>query len=152
MTALPKALQGSDAVLKQATGRGMRTCFPQLSKLLQYMNTNVEMGTQTFFAGDSPDYDLVSLSTELTNKTSLSFASADIAPVISASCAFTYDTVTYWPVDCDQVAQQFFGKMQSEGVLQSTIRILSDFKTPLMRVYLMPAGSGCVAIKKEVWF
>jgi hypothetical protein len=46
------------------------------------------------------------------------------------------------------VAAKRFGEMQKGRKLQNNITVLEG-STPT-RVFLMPAGSGCVSIKKEV--
>ena len=56
--------------------------------------------------------------------------------------------MVYWESSCNRVAETQFTGMKSVGLLKSAITVLDGGIAT--KVLLMPAGSGCVSIKKEV--
>jgi hypothetical protein len=54
----------------------------------------------------------------------------------------------YWPKSCEAVASQQFEKLRRVGMLKKDIAVLDGGAAT--KVFLMPAGSGCVSIKKEI--
>jgi hypothetical protein len=74
------------------------------------------------------------------------YASASFAPGQGNYCEGLYETVVYWPQTCSEVAEKKFGKFKRAGAISKTL-------CPGRRcnkVFLMPAGAGCVSIKKEL--
>ncbi len=63
-------------------------------------------------------------------------------------CGAAYDAVVYWPLKCDAVAAKQFASLKKVGQLKKDISVLDGGVAT--KVFLMPAGSGCVSIKKEV--
>lgn len=75
------------------------------------------------------------------------YASAWFAPNQAGGCESSYETVVYWPKGCPEVARTEFsntGMAPDVGVL--SVRVIGA----RARVFLLPAGSGCVSIKKEL--
>ena len=68
----------------------------------------------------------------------------------SDGCGATYDVVTYWQNTCADVATRAYAQLPQAGMLQNQIRVLDGGGQ--MRIFLMPAGAGCISIKKEVIF
>lgn len=77
-----------------------------------------------------------------------SYASASFSPSANRACGAAYDSVTYWPQTCDTLASGIYANLKAGGKLGQHILILAAANNS--RVFLMPAGSGCVAIKKEL--
>jgi hypothetical protein len=93
---------------------------------------------------------MVSVSMELLSpdKTS-AYASASFAPNQANGCGAVYEAVIYWPQSCDAVAARQFPQAKKLKALQKSIQSLESGPA---KVFLMPAGSGCVSIKKEIVF
>lgn len=80
-----------------------------------------------------------------------SFVSASFAPgPASAECSATYDAVTYWPASCNQVASSNFAAFTPARPLLKAVNTLDG--GPTVKIFLMPAGTGCISIKKEILF
>jgi hypothetical protein len=60
------------------------------------------------------------------------------------------DAVTYWKESCAEVSAKVLKDLRPISSLGSKISMLDG--GPAMRMFLMPAGSGCVQIKKEVMY
>ena len=76
------------------------------------------------------------------------YASASFAPNQANGCGAIYEAIVYWPQKCDAVATKQFAQFKRGRSLQKDILVLES-ETPA-RIFLMPAGSGCLSIKKEV--
>ena len=80
-----------------------------------------------------------------------SFVSASFAPGPGAGdCSATYDAVTYWQASCSQVASSNFAAFKPTRPLLKSVSTLDG--GPTTKIFLMPAGSGCVSIKKEILY
>ena len=101
-----------------------------------------------FLPPNNPDMQLVSVSLEIPLKDSAAYASASFAPNRAGGCAGIYETVVYWPYKCGEVAEKNFGVFKKAGALSKNITVLNGGES--MKIFLIPAGSGCVSVKKEV--
>ena len=76
------------------------------------------------------------------------YATSTYAPLGKNGCDGLYEAVDWWPNRCPDVAAKVFTHFKAAGKLLRNIQVLEG--GPAIRVFLMPAGSGCVSIKKEV--
>ena len=68
---------------------------------------------------------------------------------IAPDCAGLYEQVIYWNEPCSTVKSSVFAKYTGERVMLREVRVSDD--GPALQVYLTPAGSGCVSVKKELF-
>ena len=101
-----------------------------------------------FLPPNNPDRQLISVSMEIPLKDSSAYASASFAPNQANGCGGMYETVVYWPQKCDVVANKNFGALKKIGALYKTIYVRDGGVST--KIFLIPAGTGCVSIKKEV--
>ncbi len=74
------------------------------------------------------------------------FATLIVAP--AGTCSGFYQQVIYWPQSCAVVKKSTFAAFTGDRLLFRTITA-SEANAGL-QLYLMPAGAGCVSIKKEL--
>jgi hypothetical protein len=74
------------------------------------------------------------------------FSTLVIAP--AGSCAGLYQQVIYWNEPCATVQKTVFGAFAGARPLYRDVQVSEA--NPGLQVYLMPAGKGCVSIKKEL--
>ena len=68
---------------------------------------------------------------------------------VSPGCAGMYEQVIYWTQPCASIKTSVFAKFNGEHVLMRDVKVSDD--GPALQVYLSPAGSGCVSVKKELF-
>ena len=73
------------------------------------------------------------------------FSTLTIAP----GCAGMYEQTIYWPQSCSAVKAGPFARFTGEHVMLRDVRASDG--GPAVQVYLTPAGSGCVSVKKELF-
>jgi hypothetical protein len=96
----------------------------------------------------NPDTQMFSGSMEIPAKVApLAYASASFAPVQANGCEGMYEVVVYWPQKCYDVADKIFAKFKKSGMLSKNISVLDGGVAT--KVFLLPAGTGCVSIKKS---
>ena len=129
---------------------GMKACSGRINQVANFLTAGTPgVGAMLFLPPNNPDQQLVSVSMEIPIKGAASaYASASFAPNQANGCGGMYETVVYWPQKCDVVANKNFGTLKKIGALSKTIFVRDGGVTT--KIFLMPAGSGCVAIKKEV--
>jgi hypothetical protein len=74
----------------------------------------------------------------------------DFSPLVAYGCDASFETVSYWQNNCETVAKTQFAEAKNNGALRQSIMVLTAGST--LQVFLMPAGHGCVAIKKQIIF
>ncbi len=88
---------------------------------------------------------LFSVSLEADHPGATVYSSASFAPV-DAGCSGSYDIVRYVEASCEAVAGKYFPKDQSAGRIRDNITVYK--LGPTARAFLLPAGSGCLTIRK----
>ena len=90
------------------------------------------------------------MSSEIVEQNDSVYVSSTYAPSGKDDCAASYDLVKYWPNNCQDVANKVYFQFGNPTKLVSQIIVLG--REPNVKVFLMPAGEGCVSIKKEIVF
>lgn len=137
-------------ITELADKSGVKYCAGRINQVSNFLTGGVQgAGAMLFLPPNNPDQQLVSVSMEIPIKdASAAYASASFAPNQANGCGGMYETVVYWPQKCDMVASKNFGALKQIGVLSKTIIVKDGGVTT--KIFLMPAGKGCVAIKKEL--
>jgi hypothetical protein len=74
---------------------------------------------------------------------------ATVVVVPSESCSGYYEQSIFWPTACASVkATNFANFPQSRPLLRN---IQASAASPSVSLLLMPAGTGCVSMKKEIF-
>ena len=136
-----------------AQRNGVVKCIGRINQVTSFLTANTSNSGMVLNApGAEVNQKLVSTVIEAQGAAGgASFVSASFAPGINnGECSGTYDAVTYWPQGCAQVATASFAAFKPTQPLSKTVFTLDG--GPLVKVFLMPAGTGCVSIKKEVLY
>lgn len=137
-------------ITEAATKAGVKTCADRINQTSNFLTSNTESRWQLMLPKNQPDKLMVSASMEVSTKEVPypAYVSESFAPNQLNGCSGIYETVIYWDAGCADVAKKQFATLKSGGVLSKSIMVLDGAAT--MKVFLMPAGKGCVAIKKEM--
>jgi hypothetical protein len=137
-----------NVVAQAAQKAGVNDCLARINQVSSFLTTGAEQsGASLTVSPQTPNEHTSSIAFEIKSPQVLSYASADFAPLANG-CGATYEAVTHWQNSCKDVASKGYAQLKFIGVIQSSILVLEG--GPQLRVFLMPAGKGCVAIKKEV--
>lgn len=135
-------------VTQAAVQAGVLVSASRINQVTTFLTLNSKSSAYLFTPQRQPDQSVfsVSLGTENPNA-SEGYASASFAPTTSGQVAAVYDTVQYVAQSCAEVEKGIFKNLKRKGTLGKDIVILDG---GTVTVFLMPAGSGCNVIKKEV--
>lgn len=128
---------------------GVVQCLHRMDTVGKFLGVNEKSGIALFVHTQQADQQVASVSLELPGRDSAGYASATFAPNQANGCGFDYEAVTYHSGKCEAVAEKEFKGAHPVGKLKKDIISLDIGNGG--RVFLMPAGSGCVSIKKEVF-
>lgn len=146
----PRPVSAVNPITEAAVKSGVLACTSRINQVSNFLLDGSQGGGATMFTPPvDPDRRLFSVSMEVpvTNGPS-AYASASFAPNQANGCGAMYETIVYWPEPCDAVAEKNFSDLKRSGALSKTIAVLGG--APATTIFLMPAGAGCVSIKKEV--
>ena len=131
-------------VTEAAVKLGVLSCVSRINQVATFLSANNQTGVFIFKPESQPDKHIFSTSFELIrNDNSTFYASASFSPNQDA----VYDTVEYVNQSCEELEKTTFKNLKRVGVMKKNIIVLDSGK---VKVFLMPAGSGTVVIKKEV--
>jgi len=133
-----------NTVTQEAVKIGVLSCVSRINQVATFLTANTMSGVFIFPVKQQPDKHIFSTSFELLRQdNSTIYASASFFPNQDA----VYDTVEYVNKSCEEMEKTVFKKLKRIGVVKKNIVLLNG---GAVKVFLMPAGSGCVVIKKEV--
>ncbi len=142
--------QGANAVTQAAVQQGIMTCAARINHVTNFLGYAPPMGVLLMVPPTLPDQHLVPLAMEapLGSTDGLAYVSATFAPNQANGCGAAYEAVVYWPTPCDAVQVRQFAGLKKVGYLKTDIAVLDGGVAT--KVFLLPAGAGCVSIKKEM--
>jgi len=141
---------GAFSTLSQAAqNAGLRTCKPLADQVNRYLIGNNPSWGLLVAAPENANGRIFSTIIEIeSGQGSTTYTSATYAPYGDTACGVAYDAVTYWKESCAEVSSKFLRELRPVGTLGNKVTMLDG--GPSMRMFLLPAGSGCVQIKKEI--
>ena len=133
-----------NAVTEAAVKLGILSCVSRINQVATFLTANNQSGVFIFKPQLQPDKHIFSTSFELIRSDdSTLYASASFYPNQDA----VYDTVEYVDADCEELAKTVFKNLKRAGIIKKNIIVLDSGS---VKVFLMPAGSGTIVIKKEI--
>ena len=131
-------------ITQAAVQAGILSSVKRINQVATFLTANNQSGAYIFSSQNPPDQHIFSTSLELiTPDSSILYSTASFFPNQDA----VYDTVEYVNKGCEELEKTVFKNLKRIGVLKNNIILLDG---GAVKVFLMPAGSGCVVIKKEV--
>ena len=131
-------------VTQAAVKLGILSNLKRINQVTTFLTANARSGVLISPAKNQPDQHIFSTSFEiLPPDNSTIYASASFFPNNDA----VYDTVQYVNKTAKKLEKTVFKHLKRKSVLKKNIILLDG---GAVKVFLMPAGKGCVVIKKEV--
>jgi hypothetical protein len=142
---------GIHPVAQAAANAGAVECMGQINRLSHALTANARSGAFLFMHPNEGAQRLTSVSFEVAAQDTVAYSTASFTPVVGGGCQALYEAVVYWEKPCEEVARTAFSTLKPTKALMKDIQILADPKSQ-QRAFLMPAGKGCVSIKKDLIF
>ena len=138
----------NNPVTRAAINAGVLASARRIDQVITVMTADKPSGAYLFIPQAEPDQNIFSASLEIqTPAATPIYTSVSFAPLTSGETGTLYDTVEYDPNSCAFIAQNASKDLKYAGVLRKDIVMLDGGP---VRIFLMPAGTGCIVIKKEV--
>ena len=131
-------------------GQGVVHCQERVHQVADFLASGSNSGARLLMPTDHLNDHMVSASLEVFNGSVLFYSNMDFAPLVAYGCDAVFETVTYWPNSCDVIAKTQFKQAQNTGKMRQYISVLTAGSN--LQIFLMPAGNGCVVIKKQAIF
>lgn len=135
-------------ITQAAFQKGVLNCAARINQITNSVGFSSQAGAVLLAPQTQTDERLIPVVMEIPMEQGSAYVSATFAPNQANGCGATYDGVIFWRKSCDEVATAQFTGMKTTGKINKEITILDGGVAS--KVFLMPAGSGCVSIKKEV--
>ena len=136
-------------VTQAAVKAGILSCAGRINQVMNFVTLGGQSSSLLFLPGSQQDQRLFSVSLGWERQGDPpAYASTTFAPNQANGCGALYETVMYWDGTCEALASRQFRGLKHASVLRGNIIVLDGGIA--MKVFLMPAGQGCISIKKEV--
>jgi len=139
---------GPNAITQAAVQTGVLNCAIRINQVSGFLGFGAQAAALLMVPASEPDQRLIPFAMEVPTEWGSAYVSAVFAPNQANGCGAAYDAVMYWPLRCEAVATAQFADFKRVGQMKKDITVLDGGVTT--KVFLLPAGSGCVSIKKEV--
>lgn len=139
---------GANAVTQAEVRLGALSCASRINQVTNFLGADNALGTVLFPPPGQPDQRLATVSMNVKGVGANTYVSASFAPNQANGCGAVYDAVTWWPETCAAVGSRHFAALKKISGDAGAMTVLDGGIAT--KVFLMPAGSGCVSIKKEV--
>lgn len=137
-----------NAITQAAIQKGISNCAARINQVTNFLGFGPQAGALLMAPASLADQRIVPITMEVPTPNGSAYVSSSFSPSQASGCSATYDAVVYWQDKCETVAAKSFTNMKSIGKLKSNVVVLDGGVN--VKVFLMPAGSGCVSIKKEL--
>lgn len=137
-------------IAQTANQGGVKTCLGRIEQVTGFLAGSGLQGAMVFVDPKQPNHGLTSVSQEILNGQSLSYVGTAYAPTPDGQCSAVYEAVSFWQGRCEDVAKSVFPTFARSNELRQHVLVLDAGASA--KVFLMPAGNGCISIKKEVVF
>jgi len=144
----PAAGAEVNPLTQSALQQGMFNCVGRINQVGNFLGYGSQAGALLMAPAGQADQRLISYSMEMPTDKSPAYIAAYFAPNQATDCSAVYEAVVYWPQGCEALARKEFAALKPMGPLKSAITVLEGGAAT--KVFLMPAGSGCLSIKKEM--
>lgn len=141
-----------NSITQAAVQAGVLSCTSRINQVANFLAAGTPqngVNTLMFTPSSNPDQHLVSFSMEISSKENASaYTSASFAPNQANGCGGMYEAIVYWPQSCKDLTEKTYGNLKKITGFSKNITVLDGGAAT--RLFLLPAGAGCVSIKKEV--
>jgi hypothetical protein len=134
----------------QAIGRaGVKRCHQIMAHVAKFLIENGDAGYTIKILGDNPDAAPAMLTLETTHASLGTTRYATVITVPNDKCAGYYEQSIYWAAPCPQVKAANFGNFPAVRPLLRGIGVSEP--SAQLQLSFVPAGQGCMTVKKEIF-
>lgn len=133
-----------------AQNGGVKSCLGAISQLEKFFGDNVRYGHWSQWAKEGADGQPFTTTMELTFSDGTHLIDLTVAPTADGNCTYEYTRTFFVDKTCIAASKESF--MTGYEYKTELNQKISAFQKDNVKVFLMPAGDGCVVQKKEVGF
>lgn len=146
LVAVASAAAAENLPYDQAKEAGVVRCLTSVKKVATFLHDDKNHGAHSTWSRANPDKTMFTSTIERTYADGAGITSLFAVPV-ATGCAIAYERVLYFDKTCLALARDTFADFQFSGTLNKLVTVFE--KKSGGAAYLMSAGSGCIAVRKE---
>lgn len=145
---IDQTVTNPNEITLSAMNSGINNCSSRINQVTNSLGFGHQTGALLMPPIDQPNKRIIPLAMEVPINDASGYVSVNFAPNQSNGCGAVYEAIAFWPQLCDGLEREKFSGLKNLGTLKNEITVLDGGATT--KIFLMPAGSGCLSIKKEV--
>lgn len=127
-----------------------KSCLTTVADLESFFGEGVSYGNWSQWAKENADKQLFTSTIELTFKDGLQLVDLTVTPAPDGTCSYSYTRSWHSAKSCIATSKESF--MKDFEYKTEINQKISGFQKGGIKIFLMPAGEGCLVQKKEVGF
>lgn len=136
-----------NAVVKQARQAGIKHCLPVIESVSDFIISGKGVGVHSVHQASNPDKQGFSAIIVEGHIDSAIVTNLNVTHAKTGQCYLEYEKIFTQMKSCSNVQKEHLKNAKLLGKLAGTV---STFKENNADIYLIPSGSNCIIIKKEV--
>jgi hypothetical protein len=128
---------------------GIKRCAPIVTRVAEFLIETGDAGFSLKSLGRDPDTSPVLVTLESAHAGFGTTRYATIVVIPKESCSGYYEQTIFWAKPCAKLKQENFANFPVTKPLLRNVQ--ASAASPTVSLYLMPAGAGCVSMKKEAF-
>jgi hypothetical protein len=142
----PKSIERISAAMRVA---GINRCAPIVRRVAEFLIEDGVAGFRLKSTGANRDLAPVVLTLETRHRALGTVRYATVTAIPQANCSGFYEQSIYWPVTCPDLKANNFANFPAAAFLHSAIAVSEASES--VQLAMLPAGQGCISIKKEIF-
>jgi hypothetical protein len=139
---------GANTLTQALSHWGVHHCSERVTQVSSFVGYNNASAAMALMPPAQVNQRMIPIAMEIPTESGAAYVTTSFAPGQANGCGAGYDAVVYWEKTCQNLADDQFSAYKPVGSLGKEIAVLDGGLAT--KVFLLPAGSGCVSIKKEI--
>lgn len=137
-------------IFDTAKKANFKSCLSTVAELEKFFGDGVNYGNWSQWAKENADKQPFTSTIELTYKDGLQLVDLTITPTPDGMCSYVYTRSWFSSKSCIATSKESY--MEDFEYKTEINQKISAFQKDGAKIFLMPAGDGCLVQKKEVGF
>lgn len=140
------AANAENIVVKQAREAGVEQCLPAIEKIANFLIEDGNAGVRSVWNSKTPDKQAFSAVIERNYSDGTIVTNLNVTPVSTGQCYVEYAKIIQFDKSCLATAQEY----KDAKYIGEVNKEVGAFDHNGVDVYLIPSGSKCIVLRKEI--
>ena len=138
-------VNAENLIVKQAREAGIKHCLPAIEKIANFLDSDSKAGVHSIWNKNNPDKQAFSAVIERNYSDGDIIINLNVTPVPTGECYVEYEKIIQFNKSCLATSKEF-KNAEYKAEINKNVSLLDQDG---VYIYLIPAGSNCIVLRKE---